>query len=97
MPERTESARLPGAADIEAVRQALLGLHDGDELLATGEPVTGLESADTTEVSSTTVRRALVDELIGFLDAREDLIDLQVRSGSDPLELLLMQDVEENL
>jgi len=33
------------------------------------------------------VRRALVDELLDVLDAREDLIDLQVDNGLDPLEL----------
>jgi hypothetical protein len=33
------------------------------------------------------VRRALVDELLDVLDAREDLIDLQVENGLDPLEL----------
>jgi hypothetical protein len=95
MTEHGASARLPGAADVQAVREALLRLRDSDDLLGIGEMASDQESTGTTQVSPRTIRRALVDELISFLDAREDLLDLQVRSGVDPLELLAMGDVDD--
>ncbi len=94
MPEHSASAPPPGAADVHAVREALLRLRESDELLGVDQD-TRQERPRTSEVSSRTVRRALVDELIGFLDAREDLFDLQARSGLDPLELLAQNDAED--
>jgi hypothetical protein len=47
----------------------------------------------TTPVAAS-VRRSLVSELIDFLDAREDIVDLQVRNGLDPLALLLGDETE---
>ena len=46
------------------------------------------ESTDTAR----RVRRALVDDLLDVLDAREYLIDLQVEKGLDPLELRTSDD-----
>jgi hypothetical protein len=95
MTEHSMSARLPGATDVQAVREALLRLRDSDDLLGISEMAADEEPTGTIQVSPRTIRRALVDELIGFLDALEDLLDLQVRSGVDPLELLAMDDLDD--
>ena len=76
-------------ADIKAVRAALLRLRDNDdELLGTERIAGNEEEIDTLRRNHLPVRRTLVSELIGFLDAREDIVDLQVRNGLDPLKLL---------
>ena len=75
--------------DIQAVRAALLRLRDNDdELLGIGRTTDDEEEIDTLSRNQLPVRRTLVSELIDFLDAREDIVDLQVRNGLDPLELL---------
>jgi hypothetical protein len=77
-------------SDIEAVRSALIQVSDSDDLLGLDD-ITGTgDHVDELRTSSREVRRALVDELVGFLEAREDLIDLQVRNGVDPIEHLLL-------
>lgn len=79
-------------ADIQAVRAALLRLRDSDELLGFDPPSCVQEDDDSNRHLS--VRRSLVSELIDFLDAREDIVDLQVRNGLDPLALLLGDETE---
>lgn len=76
-------------ADIQAVRAALLRLRDNeDELLGIERTLGDEEEIDTLRRNHLPVRRTLVSELIDFLAAREDIVDLQVRNGLDPLELL---------
>lgn len=79
-------------ADIDAVRAALLRLRDSDELLGFDPPSGDQEEGDDSNRRS--VRQCLVSELIDFLDAREDIVDLQVRNGLDALELLLGDETE---
>jgi hypothetical protein len=76
-------------ADLQAVRAALVRLRDSDELLGLNQFSGTQAEVDAIRHDHRPVRRALVSELIGFLDAREDIVDLQVRNGLDPLELLL--------
>lgn len=77
----------PDGDDIEAVRSALHRVRYSDELLGIEELFDrGGGTAELRDLRRMT-RRALVDELVGFLEAREDLVDLQVRSGLDPDEL----------
>lgn len=74
-------------ADIQAVRAALLRLRDNDdELLGIERTAGDEEEIDTLRSNHLPLRRTLVSELIDFLDAREDIVDLQVRNGLDPLE-----------
>ena len=80
-------------ADIQAVRAALLRLRDSDELLGFDPPSAGQEDGDDSN-RRLSVRRCLVSELIDFLDARKDIVDLQVRNGLDPLALLLGDETE---
>ncbi len=76
-------------ADIKAVRAALLRLRDNDDELLAIERTGGDEEViDTIRRNHLPLRRILVSELIDFLDAREDIVDLQMRNGLDPLELL---------
>ena len=81
-------------ADIQAVRAALERLRDSDELLGINQSAHTQAEIDAIRRHQRPLRRALVSELIEFLDAREDIVDLQVRNGLDPLELL-MGDEEE--
>jgi hypothetical protein len=81
-------------ADIQAVRAALVRLRDGDELLGINPFPDAQAEIDAIRRHHRSVRQALVSELIGFLDAREDIVDLQVRNGLDPLELLIGNDEE---
>jgi hypothetical protein len=68
-------------ADIEAVRAALLRLRDNDhELLGIDWTTGDQEEIDTLRRNHLPVRRTLVSELVDFLDAREDIVDLQVRT-----------------
>jgi hypothetical protein len=66
--------------DIEVVRSALHHLRDRDDLLGIDE-VTG--GAAELRRSARLARQSLVDELVEFLDARDDLLDLQLGSGGD--------------
>ena len=76
-------------SDIEAVKAALARLRENDdELLGGGSPIDHRQGGEHRH-DRLHARRALVGELIGFLDAREDLVDLQLRSGLDPWDLLL--------
>lgn len=70
--------------DIEAVRSALHRVRYSDELLGVNDIFAREGDTDELRQSVRMNRRALVDELVGFLEAREDLIDLQVKSGLDP-------------
>jgi hypothetical protein len=79
-------------ADIQAVRTALLRLRDNDDELLGIDSTTG--EIDPLRRNHLPVRRTLVSELIDFLDAREDIVDLQVRNGLDPLELLYGDDLD---
>lgn len=81
--------------DIEAVRQGLLRLRDSDEMLGTDDPSTDSTAAAMPAHDRSAVRRALVDELIGFLDARKDIVDLQAARGLDPVALLLLDDADD--
>jgi hypothetical protein len=82
-------------ADIQAVRAALLRLRDNDDELLGIDLTTGdEEEIDALHHNHLPVRRTLVSELIDFLDAREDIVDLQVRNGLDPLELLHGDDLD---
>jgi hypothetical protein len=82
-------------ADIQVVRSALLKLHDSDELIGIDESAT-VDDVDAIRRHRLPIRRALIDELIEFLDARSDIVDLQVRNGLDPVELFgAADDVEE--
>jgi hypothetical protein len=76
-------------ADIQAVRTALVRLHDSDEVPGINRSPNASDEIDAIDRHRSLVRRALISELIEFLDAREDIVDLQVRNGLDPLELLL--------
>ena len=80
-------------ADIDAVRAALLRLRDSDDLLGFVPPSGDQEEGDDSN-RHLSVRRTLVSELIEFLDARKDIVDLQVRNGLDPLALLLGDETE---
>ncbi len=80
-------------ADIQAVRAAVLRLRDSDDLLGFDPRSGGQEEGDDSN-RRLSVRRCLVSELIDFLDAREDIVDLQVRNGLDPLALLLGDETE---
>ncbi len=66
--------------DIEVVRSALHHLLDRDDLLGIDEVTSGPAEL---RRSARLVRQSLVDELIEFLDARDDLLDLQLGSGGD--------------
>ncbi len=81
-------------ADIQAVRAALMRLRDSDELLGINQLPDTQAEIDAIRHHHRPVRQALVSELIGFLDAREDIVDLQVRNGLNPLELLIGDDEE---
>ncbi len=78
-------------ADIQAVRAALVKLRDSDELLGINQLP---DTHDAIRHHHRPVRQALVSELIGFLDAHEDIVDLQMRNGLNPLELLVGDDEE---
>jgi hypothetical protein len=69
--------------DIDAVRSALHRVRDSDDLLGIDEMSGDDEEVDQRRSAARDVRRTLVDELIGFLEAREDIIDLQVRDAVD--------------
>ena len=87
--ERTTMSMHDFGADIEAVRAALLRLRDNDdELLGTSQFPGDQEEPESLHRRHLPARRALVSELIDFLDAREDTVDLQVRNGLDPFDLL---------
>jgi len=73
--------------DIQVVRSRLLKLRDGDELLDIDESAATAGDVDAIRRHRLPIRRALVSELIEFLDARSDIVDLQVRNGLDPEEL----------
>jgi hypothetical protein len=73
--------------DIEAVRSALHRVRYSDELLGIDDLLDREGRTSELRDAKRMTRRALVDELVGFLEAREDLIDLQTRSGLDPQEL----------
>jgi hypothetical protein len=79
-------------ADIQAVRAALVSLRNSDELLGINESPETQAEIDAIRDHHRPVRQTLVSELIGFLDAREDIVELQMRNGLDPLELLLGDD-----
>ena len=82
-------------ADVQAVRAALLRLRDNDDELLGVDWTTGdQEETDALRHNHLPVRRTLVSELIDFLDVREDIVDLQVRNGLDPLELLYGDDLD---
>ena len=76
-------SRAPEPSDISAVREAFLAVRDSDALLG----IDKIADKSTRDIRRS-VRRTLVSEAIGFLEAREDLIDLQVRSGIDPSDLM---------
>ena len=80
-------------ADIDAVRAALLRLRDSEDLLGF-DPSSGDQEEGNGSNRHLSARRTLVSELIEFLDAREDIVDLQVRNGLDPLALLLGDETE---
>ena len=88
MHEHNPQERPPGKSDIEAVRAALLRLGTSEELIGEEEFAGEAHRCEATRVARR-VRRALVDELLDVLDAREDLMDLQVQNWLDPLELLM--------
>lgn len=88
MHEHNPKARPPGRSDIEAVRAALLRLGTSEELIGEDEFAGDARPTEARHVTRR-VRRALVDELLDVLDAREDLMDLQAQNGLDPLELLM--------
>ena len=81
--------------DIQVVRSRLLKLRDGDELLDIDESAATADDVDAIRRHRLPIRRALVSELIEFLDARSDIVDLQVRNGLDPEELFGAADDEE--
>ena len=81
-------SRAVGPGDIAAVRRAFRDVRDSDELLGIDHITGEADEVEATRATTRSVRRALVDEAIGFLDAREDLIDLQVLNGIDPSDLL---------
>jgi hypothetical protein len=78
----------PGKADFEAVRTALLRLGISEEFASSDEFTDGEGQSTESRDIARRVRRALVDELLDVRDARQDLIDLQVQNGLNPLELL---------
>ncbi len=82
-------------ADIQVVRSKLLKLRDGDELLDIDESAATADEVDVIRRYRLPIRRALVSELIEFLDARSDIVDLQVRNGLDPEELFSGADDEQ--
>ncbi len=69
--------------DIDAVRSALHRVRDSDDLLGIDEITGDDEEVYQRRSAARDVRRTLVDELIGFIEAREDIIDLQVRNAVD--------------
>ncbi len=77
----------PGKADVEAVRAALPRLGVSEELVSSEFSDRAGRRRGSRDTARR-MRRALVDELLGVLDAHEDLIDLQVQKGLDQLELL---------
>ena len=81
--------------DIQVVRSRLLKLRDSDELLDIDESAATADDVDIIRRHRLPIRRALVSELIEFLDARSDIVDLQVRNGLDPEELFGAADEEE--
>lgn len=81
--------------DIQVVRSRLLKLRDSDELLDIDESAATADDVDAIRRHRLPIRRALVNELIEFLDARSDIVDLQVRNGLDPEELFGATDDEE--
>jgi hypothetical protein len=83
--EHNAPDRPPGKADFEAVRAALLRLGISEELASSDEFTDGEGRSTESRDTARRVRRALVDQLLEVLDAREDLIDLQVENGLDPL------------
>jgi hypothetical protein len=94
MHEHNPQARRPGRSDIEAVRSALLRLGTSEELIGEEEFASDARDSEARRTARR-VRRALVDELLDVLDAREDLIDLQIHNGLDPLELLIRDEAGE--
>jgi hypothetical protein len=88
MHEHNPQDRSPGKSDIEAVRAALLRLGTSEELIGEEEFAGDARDSEARRTARR-VRRVLVDELLDVLDARLDLIDLQVQNGLDPLELLM--------
>ena len=92
MGEHNAPDRPPGKADFEAVRAALLRLGVSEELAGSDEFPDGEGQRTESRDTARRVRRALVDELLDVLDAREDLIELQVGNGLDPLGLLTSDD-----
>ena len=83
MPDDKPPNRALEPSDVEAVRRAFLRTRDSDVLLGVDQI-----TDDATRDVRRYVRRTLVGEAIEFLEAREDLIDLQVMNGIDPGELL---------
>jgi hypothetical protein len=81
-------------ADIQAVRAALSRLRDNDDELLGIDWTGDQEEIDALRRNHLPVRRTLVSELMDFLDAREDIVDLQVRNGLDPLQLLYGDDLD---
>ena len=79
------------------VRSRLLKLRDSDELLDIDESVVTADDVGAIRRHRLPIRRALVSELIEFLDARSDIVDLQVRNGLDPEELFGAADDAEEL
>ena len=92
MSQHSAPERPPGKADFEAVRPAVLRLGVSEELASSEEFTDGEGQRTESRDTARRVRRALVDELLDVLDAREDLVDLQVENGLDPLELLTSDD-----
>ena len=92
MSEHNAPDRPPGKADFEAVRAPLLRLGVREELASSDEFSDGDGQRSDWRDAARHVRHALLDELLDVLDAREDLIDLQVQNGLDPLELLTSDD-----
>ena len=79
-------------ADIQLVRSALQRLHDSDELLGIDESVSTADDIEAVRRHRLPIRRAIVSELIEFLEARSDIVDLQVQNGLDPEELFGLGD-----
>lgn len=80
-------------ADLHAVRAALMRLRDSDELLTVDQSPEVPAETGVPERRGL-ARRALVDELIDFLDARADVAELQACNRLDPMDLLLGIDEE---
>ena len=82
MPDHKRPSRGVEPSDIEAVQKAFRHVRDDEGLLGTDE----IENRQGRE-DARAVRQLLVDEAIGHLGVRQDLIDLQVQNGLDPGEL----------